>query len=232
MRRDGGMLRGVIVELLPRERIVMRVATGELLSVPWAEVHHVQQGGPVARSCTPSEIPAASPVDDGGTATLVIEEAGYTLEGQYGTAWQVVCQSPCERVVARSRFHRVTGPGIQTSPGFRVNAQPGERVVLNVNPGHIATLGLGIGMLTVGVVAAYVGYAALPVQAIDNDTKWPLPTMIVGLAMTLGGGAIVQANLKTSVDQQQARGIPERERRGIEPPRSNAFLVPILSGRF
>ncbi len=209
--RDGGMVRGVIVELVPRERITVKLATGKVVNVPWETVHHVEQGGPIGRACP--ESPPPNVLDDTGNVTVVIAERGFELEQQVGTQWIKICDTPCERVVPRDRFHRISGSGIQTSPGFRVLGQPGERVHVNVDPGHTAALGLGIGIVTVGVVVTYVGYAMLPVQAIDDDTHWPLPTMIGGLAATLIGGALLQQNIKTRIGQEPSAKVdgPRRE---------------------
>ncbi len=250
---DGGMVRGIIVELIPRNQVTLKLSTGKVVTVPWTEVHHVEQGGPIGRTCgadhSRSRSPTASAaLDDAGTLTLVVPESGYTLEAQHGTEWESVCNSPCESVVRRDRFYRLTAPGIQTSTNFRPLGEPGARVVLRINPGHTVLLGVGILGVTVGGAAAVLGYLALPMQSSyrgREQLSWAFPTMIVGGVATLASAFLMEANIKTKVGQQAhdaerppidhpaIRVAPSKEARarGVE-PRGPAFTMPILAGHF
>ena len=248
---DGGMIRGVIAELLPRNHVTLKLTTGKVVTVPWAEVHHIEQGGPVGRTCGTAAAPAVAPavpstasaaLDDTGTLTLVVPESGYTLEVQRGTEWEEVCSSPCERVVPRDGFYRITGSGIQTSTNFRALGRPGTRVVLHVNPGSSALFGLGVVGVTIGGAAAVIGYISLPTMAYRN-VSWPLPTMLVGGAASIVSAILVETNVKTKVGQEaheselpttdhpSIRVAPSKEARNVE-PRGPGFSVPLLSGHF
>lgn len=253
---DGGMVRGVIAELVPRDHVTLKLATGKIVTVPWSEVHHIEQGGPVGRACP--EIPqgaafpntASAPLDDIGTLTLVVQGEGYVLEEQRGTEWGAVCTSPCEAVVRRDTFHRITGSGIQTSSGFRALGAPGQRVVVKVNPGHTALLGLGVVSVTLGGAAAFIGYVALPLQMDHySHQSWPLPTMLIGGAMSFLGAFMIEENIKTRIGQEArdaegagkaplshpaVRVAPFKEARESSPltPRPVAWTVPVLAGHF
>lgn len=249
---DGGMVRGIIAELIPRSQVTLKLATGKVVTVPWSEVHHIEQGGPIGRTCDAGGSgpnTSSGPLDDAGSLTLVVSEPGLVLEEQDGTEWREVCTSPCSPVVPRNGFYRISGSGIQTSSSFRALGSPGSRVQLRVKAGHSAVLGLGILSVTVGGLAACIGYVALPLQTSSyrGDVHWPLPTMLIGGAGAILGAVLIESNIKTKIGQEagapeagpQGEGhpavrVPFKEARAFSPTEGQrpAFTVPLLSGHF
>lgn len=172
--RNGGMLRGDVVELIPDDHVTVLVA-GERRVIPWAEVETVNRGKygaspSPAPAPSPVVAPAATPPADApamGKPRVHLEvrrnrsiEMQRIVGGLYasgygvsmsGVSWETVCASPCDQVVdASSGVPFVLGNSpITFSKKFKLNDRSGD-VHIDVKPGSA-------GLMVGGVLAAGFG---------------------------------------------------------------------------
>jgi hypothetical protein len=188
---DGGFLRGVIVELDPREKIVIQLPTGELRRVPVGDVRAATRAGQPVRlgtpgaAASPAPAPAAPSAAPGASGELeqlwsavpgprvrIDAAANRTalLQRRIGAddedgivAYHVVCVLPCAvSVPARDpQPYRIGGYRTQPTPWFNA-------------PSHDAVL------------------RARLVR--DSWPLWPRATLFGGLLFGALGGAIVGGN--------------------------------------
>lgn len=238
------MVRGAIVELRPREQITLRLATGKVVIVPWSDVHHVEQGGPVAATCTSGSGTASAPLDEAGTVTLALEGDGFTLEAKIGTEWGSVCVSPCRAEVPRNGYYRVNGPMIRPSTPFRAQGKAGDVVRVKVDPASSGAFAAGVVSVTAGGVLLFVAYVeALEVLGGSSSSYYDssysyygssrrsssdhgtlmLGSLAAGFAATILGGALLHGNMRTAVSQVVSDAVHARPKAAPEPSRVAPF---------
>lgn len=175
---------------------------------------------------------------------------------------EVVCKSPCDRLVPATVRYRIGGS--RPSEPFTLDARDGT-AKLTVAPASkrdfwagIGALGAGGALVAGGIVALSLGYANRPEvpgaegTVTDNtytDTMIVGTTLIVsGLAAGIWGGATALANRRTTVEGSVVKAPPARG--DAQPPRvaspavestrrvdpawsaGRTFFVPLLSGVF
>lgn len=219
---DGGMVRGQIVELRPREYISLHLSTGKVVVVPWTDVHHVEQGGPRSETCPNVSPTASAPLDEAGSVFLESDAQGVFLEVKRDDGWELLCTSPCRAEAPRNGYYRVGGSNIRTSTPFRVQGAAGDTVKVQVDGGNKAAFGMGVVSVTVGgllLCVAYVealqmagpssvpfGYTYEGRYASSRGTSNGHQTMAVsalfaGLTATVIGSVLIHHNVKTTVAQ-------------------------------
>lgn len=172
--KNGGILRGTIIDAIPDAQARIQLATGEIATVPWQAIDRIDHGGsgsarpaPPAPPAPPLPGPPAPRVYAPSAMVWVHVEGadGAILEmdrGDDGT-WETACRAPCDIQVPVSGEYRVGGSMLKQSGVFRLRGQQGDHVTVNVSGGSKAWLVVGIvitpvaGLVT--LVAALVGLA-------------------------------------------------------------------------
>jgi hypothetical protein len=193
--KTGGMFRGTLVDVVPNDHARIRLSTGEVASVPWGEIDHIDAStsGPSAAPLPPAAplpivvTPPSAPADRVYVHMTGAHEA--TLERGNGRTWALVCQSPCDRWLPMEGGYRVSGPGLRSSTMFALGGTNGGRVDLDVDP---ASKGAFVG----GIVATSVGYGVVPVGlllmlvgAIVNSTDCDFDTGTSGSSAGCSGSS-------------------------------------------
>lgn len=242
--KDGGAIRGLVMEMLPGDHVSVRLADGRTAIVPWVLVHHIEQAArpapiPSTGSTTPptaAQVAAATPATPiTGSATVHLVGDEVVLQIQRGGAWETACNSPCDREMPLDSNYRVTGSNVRTSGAFRLLAKPGDHVTLDVNTGSSAGFSGGVTMALLGGLTATIGFWGWYITLLDNETYGyddsgyysgsshhasPVPWAIttgVGAVVGTVGLVMAVANEKTKV--QQAVGAPD--------PKKEASLDPL-----
>jgi hypothetical protein len=172
--KDGGMMRGTLVELLPNDHVTMQLPTGQIASIEWARIDHIERGTVQAAPMAPMPPMMGAPpprgVDrrhrggSGATAFLHIDaDPGIVLESiSPGSGrWAVVCAAPCDAQVPLEREYRIVGEGIRPSRAFAIEANPGQHVVMSVSAASRAGFSAGLALSSVGGAAVVVGLVVL-----------------------------------------------------------------------
>ena len=172
--KNGGLLRGTIIDAIPDAQARIQLATGEIATVPWQAIDRIEHGATgSARPAPPAPLPAPAP---GPPAPRVIPPSAMVwvhVEGADGAilemdraddgTWETACRAPCDIQVPVSAEYRVGGSLLKQSGVFRLRGQQGDRVTVNVSGGSKAWLVVGIvitpvaGLVT--LVMALVGLA-------------------------------------------------------------------------
>ncbi|MGO9834135.1 MAG: hypothetical protein ACLP1X_07975 [Polyangiaceae bacterium] len=249
--KNGGLIRGTIIEVLPDVQARVELVTGEIATIPWQQIDHIEHGA--ARQAPPSANPAPPPSE-----VWVHFEAPPGVLIQKDTTnddnWVTVCAAPCDRPLPTGFYYRVTGGGIKTSADFAIHASPGTRETVVVDGASKSSFVIGVVGMIVGGIAAYVGLLVVSfsdVSAGFDDTN-SSGSNTAGAALVLGGTiaavaglVLTLSNAKTKVNQDATAsqaglvlpgsltgaptwniGVNERK---DSPP---ALGIPIFSGRF
>lgn len=196
--KNGGMVRGRIVELIPDESVtIVSAASGQSKTFPWAEVAGVERSTDKPAAPAPAPAPAPTrepePTTGPGAPRLHIEPTRDTRVDMFeitaevvaqgynttvrGIAYRPVCTSPCGQIIDGSRGTSFFfgGDGVTTSRRFTLSGQSGD-LVATVKPGRrglrvggLAMLSIGAaGVLTGGILYAFAGRERLEVDNMGN----------------------------------------------------------------
>ncbi len=216
--KNGGILRGSIIDAIPNGHARIQLATGEIATVPWQEIGHIERAAAApAASATPAaaEAPAVVVHIEGSeTAQLQRDANGNHRE------WVTVCSAPCDKAVSPQYDYRISGDGIRSSRVFSLSARGGEHETLTVDEGSRGGFVLGIVGASVGGVVMIVGLFVVLVNATANlvdqttggspnrsgeDLGWGISA--VGLAGVIGGVVLLASNSKSGVTQSSASSV-------------------------
>ncbi len=133
-----------------------------------------------------------------------------------GSAWEHVCNSPCDVPTTTTEEYRVLGENLNDSKPFVLDASQGEKITLDVSPGvhNKAALGgwvvAGGAVLAVGGIVTLVAGSKSNYVAGDNGTGTPNSNtdwifvgsglLLAGVVAGLTGGALMYDNAHTKVD--------------------------------
>lgn len=196
--RDGAIYRGVLIELVPNDHLVLRLATGELRRIAWADIQsrHVVASAPVpAPVPVPFPVAAQPPTPRGPRAVVHVDSSSPQAElyrnigssmlvavGQpgamYGQAehWERICRAPCDTPVDPSSRFQIRGDGLVPSSPFDLPSGQAS-VTVSVKPGSLARRKGGVALLTAGVLGVTVGLSlALMAPLFNFYTK---PTLML-----------------------------------------------------
>jgi hypothetical protein len=255
--KNGGVLRGTLVDVIPGDHARIELVTHEIESVAWADVLRVEQGEPPTLAPAPPSS-AAVPAPE-SFVTVHIEGADGALLEQDTTGdgdWRPVCTAPCDRPLSIAYGYRVAGGGLRGSSRFSLRGRPGARETLVVSPASKGWFIVGVVAAPVGGVVAYAGlfagiFGSLGYTSRDaNGTQRHAPsaplatagwTMVgVGGAVGVAGVVLIWSNWKTGVAQEigtEPTGAPgSRESSRTVAPLDAALpmapTVPLVMGRF
>ncbi len=225
--KNGGMLRGTLVELLPNDHATIQLPSGQSAIVQWGEIHHVERGvatapaTPVAPTGPVQRLPNTTAPIVGPTVLLHIESSRpVTLDRRNpgeDQPWVTACESPCDVQLPLNNDYRIVGEGIWASSEFELEGQPGQRVVVKVAPATRFARTAGIIVASAGLLAIIIGayVVALATSAScassninrvcqDNSggTTVGVVLMLGGLVTMAVGGIVVIANWRTGESQE------------------------------
>lgn len=189
--KNGGILRGTIVDAIPNDHARIELATHEIATVAWADIARIDRGGEkttVAPAPAPAPAPALPPATASTTpptppGTVPAEKSLVTvhIEGpddvqleQDTTGqddWAVVCSGTCDRSLSTAYWYRVSGGGIKASSQFSLHGQPGSKVTLNVSPASKGWFIAGLIAIPVGGIIAYIGLVLGVVGSAASDAS-------------------------------------------------------------
>ena len=222
--KSGGMLQGTLIDAIPGSHARIQLRTGEIATVRWSEIDHIERsapssGQPAAPAAPAPAAPQPQTYAPSGTTAYLHIDAETTVELQYlmqSGAWVTACVSPCDRMVGVDGEYRITGSGVRTTPSFHIAAEQNQKVVLQVTPRNGGAVGLGIAGVVVGGLGVLIGLLVVLVGAAETSfdtttgttshsgggteaTGWGI-TIVGGLALT-GGIILIAGNSRTKVDQ-------------------------------
>ena len=231
--KSGGMMRGTLIEVATGAQATIQLGTGEIVTVPWAEILRIEQGAPTPTpsqtstpaptpaptpSPSPSQTPAATPPD---TTVLVHIDSPSPVELQvtHGQKndWQTLCTSPCDQQFPAHGTYRIAGDGARPSHSFTLSAMHG-RADLVVNPSSSGWFVGGIVLLSVGgavmLVGAFIGLIAELTSTVDKSgtstniesTGWTMAG--VGAIGLVAGIVAMASNAHSGVELHDAGATP------------------------
>jgi hypothetical protein len=229
--KDGGAVRGLVMEVLPNDHVTVKLADGRTATIVWSVIHHIEQA-PHTQTTTPAETPApvvAAPVKPSTasapptvlTGSVHVRMEGdndAVLEQDHGGAWAVVCSATCDRDLPLEPQYRINGNGVRTSGAFKLQGKPGDQITLHLNTASSGGFSGGVTMALLGGLTATVGfwgmYAALLSEnsydygngyGSSNDHSGTVAafgiTTLVGAAIGTIGLVMAVSNEKTKIVQ-------------------------------
>ena len=177
--RDGGAIRGLLMEVIPNDHASVKLADGRTAIIPWVLIHHIEQGSHPAKPAEPAVTPsvtsvpntASSPIEH-PTGSVTVHMNGSEkalLQTERAGAWTTVCTSPCDRTLPLDASYRIDGSGVKTSAAFHLQGKAGDRVTLDVSTASSGAFSGGVTMAVLGGLTATVGFWGLYVVAIANS---------------------------------------------------------------
>ena len=176
--KNGGSLRGTIIDAIPNAQARIQLATGEIATVQWTAIARIERGeapkgtagpGPVRPlpplPPAPPSAPlaaAARPTPPAPTVLVHIdgaEDAQLEQDATHEDHWQVVCSAPCDMRLPVGPDYRVSGPGIRTSGTFGLDFESGKHETVTVSAASKPWFIIGIVSTAAGGAAALVGAA-------------------------------------------------------------------------
>ncbi len=202
---NGSIIRGTIVELIPQQRVVLQLATGEIRTIPWAEIARSSfVAAPPPSSGRPSLATSASaaPVRPGRAAAppagvtveIIGDRPGLRIESRRrftDDPWTVACRAPCAQPIEVSnKSLRIAGDGVRPSNPFFIDG-PGGHEVLAVRSGSSQVHAWGQRSLIGGLALGMAGGAAYGLGKVQDSD----PAVVGGLVSMIVGGALVALSL-------------------------------------
>jgi hypothetical protein len=229
--KDGGMMRGTIVEILPGDHAtIVLAASGTSAIVSWAGIERIERidrNRPPAPEAAPSpgtpaapSSPSATTIPTNEPAVLVHIESKYaaTLVRKVGDQ---TCDAPCDRLLPLNGSYRIVGPKIHSSGWFQLEGSPGDRVVIDVSPGLKSTFTVGGIIGGAGILAAVIGAYVIDIANVNNtntgQTGWRSGDTIGG-AMILGGLGVAAVGGVLMWTNRSSAGAQEVQTPTTEPP--------------
>lgn len=208
--KNGGRVRGTVLEESPQTGVSVRVADGTIRTIPAAEVDHVVY--PASGGATPPEPPRPTVLvhaeADRPSARLERLEAvsthtiafatGISASGlAYGASshYGFLCTLPCDVRVDAGGLYRVAGPDFSPTPRFPL--PPGASAVdVRVRTASDAALTGGIALSAAGLLLGGVGTTMIAVGGnADSGAKtWQgfgIAFVIMGVAALVPGLVLV-----------------------------------------
>ncbi len=168
--KNGGILRGTIIDAIPGAQARIQLATGEIATVPWPEIARIEHGGEAPRPLPPGVTPTApgpgrppppAPPRTGAMVWVHLEgpdEARLEQDTTGQGDWQQVCSPPCNIQLPTGLDYRIQGGNIKASQVFHLTGNQGDHVTVNVNAGSKAWFVIGIVITPIGAIVALVGF--------------------------------------------------------------------------
>ena len=215
--KNGGLMRGTMIEVIPDVQARMQLVTGEIATVPWQQIDRIEHGG--APSPAPAPAPASKPPPEVWVHVDAPQGVLVQQDKTNDDDWVTVCTAPCDAPLPTGFYYRVTGGGIKTSADFAFHASPGTRETVVVDGASKSGFVIGVIGMIVGGIVGYVGLLLVSfgdLQAGFDDTSNSGSTsnsgttgagaamIVVGLVAAVGGLVLTLSNAKTKVGQDDA----------------------------
>jgi len=180
--KNGGMLRGTIIDAIPNSHARIQLPTGEIATVQWSEIARIESGDqkpappppepPSTAWKPPPPPPEVKPPPLTGPKLLVhIDSSRPVRLARYETThgvWDDMCDSPCDKMVPVDGDYRIEGVGVRPSARFAMQGKEGDRIVLDVNAASKGWFAAGIVGGGVGLVGVGIGLYVVLIGAIVN----------------------------------------------------------------
>jgi hypothetical protein len=251
--KNGGIVRGTIVEAIPDRPARIQLVTGEIWSIAWMYVDHVV----TAASGTAAAAPAPGPPVPSGPMVQLHVDASRSVEiighPSDSAEWIPICSGACDKPVPVGWEYQARGTDMKASPTFFLKASPGGTANVHVDPGNKSLFTLGIVGVCIGGPISLIGLIVTEVGAVGHYTSTDdgvttthtvspstLPTGLgilgVGLALAAAGMIVTLENASTGVTQPAAQVAQARPRffdAAMEAPRlPDVATSTILDVRF
>jgi hypothetical protein len=224
--KDGGLVRGNMVELVPSDHVTIELSGGEKNIVAWANIDRIQHAS-VAPPVAPAPAPPPGPAP---TAFVHMEaDSGDQLESfSISKGWSSVCSSPCDRRLPLDLTYRIVGDEIRDSRGFKLKADAGQRIDLAVSSASKAGFTGGLVVTSLGGAALVVGLSMIVISIFENCGDFlgltvcagnsgleaaGAATAGAGIVVALIGVAVFVSNIRTKESQTASSLFP------VPPPR-------------
>ncbi len=255
--RDGSVLQGALLDLIPGVGLQLRADDGTVHTIPREDVMRVERraappDGPVRSRfpAPPGPLRARRVRPDLGTLHLA-GAGGAALERANGAgAWTPVCFGPCDQPVPTTGTYRLGGADVRPSTPFQLAMPPGGRETLRAHVGSRSGFVAGIVVLAVGpALASGAAFAAVVDDAANHgdspsstDAAMVYGAVAVGAAAAVTGLVLMLVNASTEVRQVSTEApapaarlppVPEmHEGQSAVPALAPALALPLISGRF
>ncbi len=224
--KGGGLLRGTLIEAIPNDHATDPAGHGaDRPAIPWDRVLRIERAGASATGTPPPPPPpplsaapryAPPPPFTGPTGSAVVHLEGdsiVSLERREGRSWVFACTAPCDAELPLSGLYRVVGPGVRATPSFRLNAQPGEHIVVDATTASKGGFAGGIVLTSVGgfsfLLGALVLLTVATADAADSASGGRHDDSnagTVGLGMLVGGASSGRGRRPRSHEQPAQQG--------------------------
>jgi hypothetical protein len=226
--KNGGILRGTIIDAIPNSQARIQLATGEIATVPWQEIARIEHGGEGAQSTPPGPVvppgpgpapqpPPRAPLRSSAMVWVHLEGPEEARLQQDDGEWRTVCSAPCDMELPVAPDYRIEGGGLKSSSVFHLSGGPGEHVTVTVNGASKAWFVIGIvltpigGLLTlvggmmglVGSVAASAGSGS-DASTANSVAMAGWTSFAIGAAAVVGGILLIVNNARTTTSQELA----------------------------
>jgi hypothetical protein len=244
--KNGGMLRGTLVDAIPGDHARIQLATQDIVTVQWSDVLRIEHAGdtptqhpPSAATAEPSPAPSPASSPSGGAVWVHVEGADGARLEQDTTGdgdWTAICDAPCDRSLPAGFDYRVAGGGLRASGRVTLQGTPGARETLHVTPASSGWFVAGVTGMAIGGGTAYVGlflgiFGSFGYTKTSGGTSTyvgPSPglatagwTMVAaGGVVALGGLALTLSNVRSGVTQDLDGGAPPSEPTGNASPQA------------
>jgi hypothetical protein len=216
--KDGSVLRGTLVELLPGDHCTLQLPTGQTATVQWGVILRVERAAAVSSTIVvPSvSVVVTAPASSGAMVMVHMDGDMVNLEqrNEANRGWTVVCTSPCDKSLPLESTYRLTGSGKTNSRPFLLEGKAGDHVILNVEAGSSGGLGGGIALTAIGgpilligllVIAVGASVASSNTYSAQNGSGIEVAGVVisaVGLAGIIPGIIMITGNARTKETQQ------------------------------
>ena len=196
--KNGSSVRGELVERVPGEKVVLKLATGEVRIIAWNDIAHTEEPPsqiPKQRVDIQSDHPGTQLQRITGQASGVGYAGGRSVYVSF-ESWENVCAAPCSANVDPHSMYRVDAPGMTPSRNFHLPAATQAPLKLKVEGGNAGMRIGGAYSLTFGLTGLIMGATLLPIGLALEDkastSTLPQTFQTVGL-VSLGVGAALTA---------------------------------------
>ena len=236
--KNGGLLRGTLIDVIPGVQARIKLPTGEVSIIPWSEIARIDARStpvtpePSVPRAPPAPVPPPAKAHVLGPTVVVHLESSKPVKLERYDAerpnWDELCASPCDIPVPADGEYRIVGNGVLPSSGFHLEPSADGRVVLDVSSSSRFWRDAGGGMLGGGILTALYGHVwygmgasfdgqpDAATQSVANGYKTVGAVLMVGGGVIAGIGTLLMlGNWSTSVSQSVRA--PSESARGVQP---------------
>ena len=146
--RDGSVYRGELVERVVNDHVTLKLATGEIKTIPWADIQPAapSQPPPPSRPADPPSVEISFEADpsravlqryvgSGNVSVDYVTPYGVTVGSGDGelSLYRDVCSSPCNQRVPADGRYRVAGEGLVATDSFTLHPDEHNRITASLS---------------------------------------------------------------------------------------------------